>query len=289
MGRTLKILLVAGHGQGDPGACSTMEGVRYQEYLYTRELVDMLAVSFGEGRVEVTVYDKARNCYKQNKAGTGPDFTLYDYVFEVHFNAKAYEDSMADGRFTGIGFYLHSGIKGVSVERKVLSNVVGLGFKQWADGIFYVSNLLNCNIAYQKGVDYALLEMAFIDDLDDMKWYNANKASVAKAIADGIIDGFGVRKPQEGGSLIEEEVIPGWQKDDTGWWYLNRDGEYPAGGWSEINNRWYLFNGDGYMLTGLQNYGGKPYYLCEEKGSDEGALMETDDQGALTVVWVTNG
>lgn len=285
MGKTLKILLIAGHGQGDPGACSMMSGAKYQEYQYTRELVTNLSKCFTNANADVEVYDFSKNCYKQNKAGTGPDFSQFDYVFEVHFNAKTYEDSLADGQFTGVGFYLHTGIKGVSVERRVLANIVGLGFKQWADGIFYVSNLLNCNIAYKKSVDYALLETAFIDDLDDMTWYNQNKEAVAQAIADGIIDGFGIRK-QSTGAMPEEELIPGWQKDRQGWWYLFDDFTYPWDGWAEIDHRWFLFDEDGYMLTGLQHHKGKTFYLCEEKGSEEGALMETDDDGAL-IVWMT--
>lgn len=283
MGKTLKVLLIAGHGQGDPGACSTMEGVKRQEYLYTRDLVTLMSTRFAAGDVDVTVYDFAKNCYKQNKAGTGPDFRQYDYVFEVHFNAKTYEDGMADGKFTGVGFYLHTGIKGVSVEKKILSNVAELGFKKWADGLFYVSNLMNCNVAWRAGVDYALLETAFIDDLDDMRWYEANKAAVAQAICDGIIDGFGVRKqvPQE---EPEEPTGYGWQRDENGYWYLFKDGTYPWNGWAEINKRWYLFDPEGYMLTGLQNYNGKLFYLCEAKGPDEGALMETDDDGSL-IIW----
>lgn len=280
-----KILLIAGHGQGDPGACSTMNGVQYQEYLYTRELVNLLAGCFGGADAEVTVYDPAKNCYKQNKAGTGPDFKSYDYIFEVHFNAKVHGDGIMDGKFTGIGFYLHTGIRGVSVEQRILRNVVSLGFKQWGDGIFYTSGLLNCNMAYRAGVDYALLETAFIDDLDDMTWYNAHKKEVARAVADGIIDGFGIRKAQEAEAGPQAPAAPGWQRDETGWWYLDHDGTYPSDGWLRIGGRWYLFDRAGYMLKGLQFKGGKPYYLHEGPGADEGALMETDADGALTVFW----
>ena len=99
-----KILLIAGHGQGDPGACSTMNGIRYEEYRYTRELVTLLAGCFGQADAEVSVYDQAKNCYKQNKAGTGPNVKAYDYIFEIHFNAKVHGDGIMDGKFTGIGF-----------------------------------------------------------------------------------------------------------------------------------------------------------------------------------------
>lgn len=56
---------------------------------------------FGQADAEITVYDQEKNCYKQNKAGTGPDFKAYDYIFEVHFNAKAHGDGMMDGSLPG--------------------------------------------------------------------------------------------------------------------------------------------------------------------------------------------
>ena len=39
------------------------------------------------------------------------------------------------------------------------------------------------------------------------------------------------------------------------------------------------------MLKGLQVKDGKPYYLHEGPGAEEGALMGTDGDGALTVFW----
>ena len=140
-------------------------------------------------------------------------------------------------------------------------------------------------MAYRAGVDYALLETAFIDDLDDMTWYNAHKQEVAQAVADGIIDGFGIRKDKEAGAGPQAPAVPGWQRDETGWWYLDTDGKYPADGWQKIGGRWYLFDRTGYMLKGLQVKDGKPYYLHEGPGADEGALMGTDGDGALTVFW----
>ena len=120
-----------------------------------------------------------------------------------------------------------------------------------------------------------MLETAFIDDLDDMAWYNAHKQEVARAVADGIMDGFGIRKDKGAGDVPQPPAAPGWQRDETGWWYLD----------AEIGGRWYLFARAGYMLKGLQVKDGKPYYLHEGPGADEGALMGTDGDGALTVFW----
>ena len=43
MSKTLKILLIAGHGAGDPGACSNY-GIEANE---TRRVVEMLKAQFG--------------------------------------------------------------------------------------------------------------------------------------------------------------------------------------------------------------------------------------------------
>ena len=48
------------------------------------------------------------------------------------------------------------------------------------------------NTCLRKGVDYALIEVCFYDNTSDMNLYNKNKDKVAQAIADGIIDGFGL-------------------------------------------------------------------------------------------------
>ncbi len=52
-----------------------------------------------------------------------------------------------------------------------------------------------------------------------------------------------------------------WQKNQTGWWYRNGDGSYPAACWQQIDGSWYYFNSAGYMLTGWQYVGNAWYYL----------------------------
>ena len=45
-----------------------------------------------------------------------------------------------------------------------------------------------------------------------------------------------------------------WVQDNTGWWYRNSDGTWPADCWSQLmwngSSQWYRFNGQGYMVTG---------------------------------------
>lgn len=50
-------------------------------------------------------------------------------------------------------------------------------------------------------------------------------------------------------SGTQNTVSEGWKQDNTGWWYQNADGSYPANSWKEINGVWYYFEGNGYMAS----------------------------------------
>jgi len=49
-------------------------------------------------------------------------------------------------------------------------------------------------------------------------------------------------------SVIGYRAAAGWQKDNTGWWYLYSDGSYPALSWRKIDGQWYYFNSAGYWV-----------------------------------------
>lgn len=181
-----KLFLIAGHGEGDPGACS----IWGQEANYTRELAKLVKTAIGS-RMSVTLYDTNKNCYAQSKKGNGPAYSDYDMTVEIHFNAKAKADPNGDGRFTGVGGYIHPNNAGRSIARAIVDRVVALGFREWL--LDTSTGLLNLNRAQGQGAKYFLLETAFIDDGDDMKFYTARKEIFAQAIAQGILDGLGVK------------------------------------------------------------------------------------------------
>ncbi len=58
----------------------------------------------------------------------------------------------------------------------------------------------------------------------------------------------------------------GWVQNETGWWYRNADGTWPANTWAQLayNGRtdWYHFDANGYMQTGwFTDTDGRVYYL----------------------------
>lgn len=180
----LKILLIAGHGNGDPGACAG----NYQEATLTRELVSALSVAL-KPYASVTVFDTNKNMYKYLKSNSF-DFTKYDYVIEVHFNACV-NDTKGNGVTTGTEILVHCNEKSTGVEELIVGKIAKLGFTN--RGVVRRSNLQNMNICKGKqGVSYALLETCFIDDVDDMRLYNSKKQDLILAITNGIVEGFGL-------------------------------------------------------------------------------------------------
>lgn len=89
-------------------------------------------------------------------------------------------------------------------------------------------------------------------------------------------------------------VQSGWEKDNTGWWYLREDGTYPKNQWELISGTWYHFDGNGYMQTGWFREGTTWYYLesggamAYSKWIDNTYYVKSDGRMAVSE-WVDNG
>ena len=109
----MKILLVAGHGNGDPGACA----FGYKESDLTREVVKALIPKLSS-YASVEAFDYNKNLYTYLKSGGKCNFSKYDYVLEIHFNAGV-NDSVGNGRTTGTEILVHTSESGTTVEDKI--------------------------------------------------------------------------------------------------------------------------------------------------------------------------
>jgi N-acetylmuramoyl-L-alanine amidase len=199
MARPFRILLIAGHGRNvdgsfDPGAC----GCGLREADLTRELVTLLkSVADANGLLCDVAED--RNYYSYFKHGGQYDFTPYNYVLEVHFNAGGNVDSAGDGRKRGTMVYIDQDEKGHSVEDAILRNLYAIGSVQAWDGVVvtqrqesYKNGLMVQRHVREQGVSHAVLETCFITDMDDVNWYRGNKQLIATQVIRGIIEGFGL-------------------------------------------------------------------------------------------------
>ena len=180
----MKILLISGHGAGDPGAIGTYNGKTYKEADLTREVVSAVAKKLTD-YASVTVYDQSRNAYTDYKNGVlnkNANFAKYDFVLEIHFNA--FKKDAGNGVTKGVEIYAKSGS---NIEPSICKNIAAVGFKNRgvkSNGFAVI------NTARSKGVRAALLEVCFIDDADDMAVYLNNKEEVV----DAIVKGFGLKK-----------------------------------------------------------------------------------------------
>lgn len=201
----MKILLIAGHGQGDPGAV----GNGYREADLTREAVKLLKLQL-DNYADVTIADTNKNWYKHENR-TKFNFKPFDYVLEIHFNAGG-NDYIGNGKTTGTEIYITKKEETYGVEENIVNNISSIGFRNRhlnSKGKFEPKkkDLTVINYIKARGVSSALLEVCFVDDIDDMKLYRSKKTDVIKAIADGIIKGFGLKtKESDDITVIKNKI-----------------------------------------------------------------------------------
>lgn len=185
----MKILLIAGHGNGDCGAVAN----GYKEAELTRELVKLIKPKL-EKYATVEIADTSKNWYQTVcKNGGNLNVKGYDYALEIHFNACV-NDTKGNGVTTGTEIYVTTAEKGTSVEQAIVDNIAALGLKN--RGVKR-KNWGLINYIKKQGVSSALLETCFIDDIDDMKIYKAKKDKIAEAVVNGIAAAFGLKKAGE--------------------------------------------------------------------------------------------
>lgn len=219
-----KILIVPGHCRGsDSGAYSSLGDETEYTRIFAKLIVEKLKSKASVDQEYYLNGDITRSMYSLHSrylsgitfTGSGAnkekvlkvlkahptdlvDLTQYDYVLEIHFNATGYasKDVGGDGSYKGLGFYMSTSRTSVSdtiLERKVTAGISKLGFRLWGGGILNWTNssgipqdLYNMKVCRELGVKYALLETAFIDDKDDMTFFNKNKDKMAQVVADAI-------------------------------------------------------------------------------------------------------
>lgn len=164
----MKILLIAGHGDGDPGAI----GNNYKESDLTRDFITGLAKLL---KMDFEIYPFTKNCYKESMNGNTPKYSNYDYVLEIHFNAF-------NSKKTGVELYKHINTDPKPLEEKIVKAISSHTLNN--RGIKFFDNLHNMRKCYESKTPYALLETCFIDNKTDMEKYQKNKTEIIKNIAE---------------------------------------------------------------------------------------------------------
>lgn len=220
----MKVLLIAGHGAGDPGATGKYGGATYREADETRIMAALIAVELKKQGVDVQVRDNTRNANEDWKAGKLAFPSNLNYVLEIHFNAVS--QSGADGKTKGVECYVTTSEKGVSVEQGICAAVASFGLTN--RGVKR-KNYNVISAAKKAGISAALLEVCFIDDPDDMAIYVRNREAIAKRVVQAICESFGLDyseedfTPSAGGAIDERAMIApasapsDWAKEACAW------------------------------------------------------------------------
>ena len=190
----MKLLLISGHGAGDPGATSKINGVSYREADETRKVTAALTKALA-AYCDVTIYPTDRNAYDDYKKGTLAalaGFSGYDYVLEIHFNAIS--ASAADGKTKGVECYIPVGAESDDTETAICKAVAAVGLTNRGVKRY---NWAVISKARQSGTRSALLEVCFIDDQDDMAVYKAQFQAIVDAIAGAIAASYNLKKEDD--------------------------------------------------------------------------------------------
>lgn len=228
----MKLLLISGHGAGDPGAV----GNGYQESDETRKVTQALKEAL-DGYCEVTIYPVVRNAYTDYRAGqlnATAQFTQYDHVLEIHFNASA--AGPKDGKTKGVECYVTQAEPVTTLEEAICKNISALGLSNRGVKRFNWAVIRSAQLA---GVRAALLEVCFIDDPDDMQVYTSKFDAIIQAIANSIIKEYGLEK--EDSSVSYEEFKEHMKR------YEAEKAAMPPGAWSEEDRKWLESTG---IMTG---------------------------------------
>ena len=152
----MKLLLISGHGAGDPGATSSIGGVAYREADQTRRVTAALQAAL-TAYCDVTVYPTDRNAFEDHKKGTlaaVAQFSRYDYALEIHFNAAL--AGAADGVTKGVECYVPTGQSDTALASALCAAVSARGMKN--RGV-KKKNWSVIYTAHRAGVKAALLEV----------------------------------------------------------------------------------------------------------------------------------
>lgn len=177
----MKFLIIAGHGDGDPGA----GGCGFWEANLTREALPALASMLKRyDDAEVITYPTTRNAYADLKRGR-PAYNFGDFgcIIEIHFNAYNGE---AHGTET-----LYRTSEGLA---KVVDRAIAKAGDFTDRGPKLRTDLQNMNIAYSYGTPYILIETCFIDNAQDIRKYNEHAAAIWKAAAAAVAEFYDLKR-----------------------------------------------------------------------------------------------
>lgn len=168
-----KLIVIAGHGAGDPGAV----GNGYQEAERVRVLAQKIKDFGGDA---VILGDFSRDYYKDGGISK-LELSKDDMIIELHMNS--FHITSARGGHVIIWHEYEP-----DEYDKNLAEFISTILPGRSDTIVKRSDLANPRRAAQKGYNYRLLECGFISNAADLEIFNTRMDEIAK----GILNAFGI-------------------------------------------------------------------------------------------------
>ena len=227
------IFIIAGHGDGDPGA----SGNGYKEYERVRALAKKIKAYGGDN---VTVGDTSRDWYKDNLISS-LNISKDWQIVELHM------DGASASSARGGHVIINSGYDPDKYDKALAEFISGI-LPGRASTIVKRSDLANPKRAAAKGYPYRLLECGFITNAQDVKIFNSQMDDIAK----GILSAFGIKASgSAAGTSKPAESKPaastGKKSTDT----IAK--EVIAGKWGNGNDRKKKLEAAGYNYNTIQN------------------------------------
>ena len=194
----MKIGIICGHGNGDPGAISPTFG---SEADFVRKLAPLIKKYLSE-YAEVNIFDTSINWYSYLQSNYF-DFSEYDYIIELHCNAGA-RDHGGNGKTTGIEIWVTSLEQAITVEQNICRALEQFGLLN--RGV-KVCDFLVIYAIKNHGVSSGLIENGFIDDFDDMKLISDNIEEYCKVLTKSIAEGFGLKSTEDSNTEKSEKYV----------------------------------------------------------------------------------
>lgn len=166
VGTMSKHLVICGHGKGqsgyDPGATNDSLGIT--EANKVREFASLMK-KYSGNQIDFITEQNVYDYRSLGSLGNG-----YDSITELHFNAF-------NTQVRGTEILIYSEYESDGIDQKLLTALAkrftNRGFKK-------VDWLYNANVAAERGYNYRLVEIAFIDNNSDMAVYEQQKDSLAR-------------------------------------------------------------------------------------------------------------
>lgn len=181
----MKLYIIAGHGNGDPGACAG----GYTEAALVRKLAKRIKTL---GGADVTVLDTTRNWYADGGISR-LDLPKDAQILELHLDSAV---ASAKGGHVIID-------ENLSADKydKALAAFIGEMFPGRAKTLVKRNDLANANRAQARGFSYRLLENCFISNKADRTKFISQTDKLAK----GILKAFDIE---------EKKAATAKEKDD---------------------------------------------------------------------------